>query len=58
MRSMFTEKGEAKDIKQLEMKINECAPWDAIRNVYKELNFYLKKDDFDLHRTQISLYQK
>lgn len=31
IRQMFLEKADLKDIKVLEQKVNECAPWEAVR---------------------------
>lgn len=50
MKNLFTEKVDAKDIRMLEKKVESCAPWESVRNVYKELSFYLKKDDFELNK--------
>lgn len=50
MKSLFTEKVDSKDIRMLEKKVESCAPWESVRNVYKELSFYLKKDDFELNK--------
>ena len=58
MKSMVTEKVDSKDIRMLEKKLQECAPWESVRNVYKELSFYLKKDDFELNKSEIHLFQR
>ena len=52
IRSTFGDKVDSKDIRLLERKVQDCAPWEAVRNIYKELSFYLKKDDFDLFKTE------
>jgi hypothetical protein len=31
------------------------APWDAVRNIYKELFLYLKRDDFDVFKSDIAM---
>ncbi len=56
IRSTFGEKVDSKDIRLLERKVQDCAPWEAVRNIYKELSFYLKKDDFDLFKTESFLH--
>ena len=30
-----------------------AAPWEAVRNIYKELNYYIKIEDFERHRVQL-----
>eukprot|EP00347_Sterkiella_histriomuscorum_P000145 403376999 len=54
MKSQFTEKVDSKDIRMLEKKLESCAPWESVRNIYKELSFYLKKDDFELNKADVN----
>jgi len=58
MKTVFTDKVDAKDIMALERRVQECAPWEAVRNFYKELSFYLKRDDFDLFKSEFFSYQR
>jgi hypothetical protein len=50
---LFTEKVDWKDISKIEAKIASCAPWDAVRNVYKELSMYMKRDDFEFFKLEL-----
>jgi hypothetical protein len=47
---MFAEKADVRDLRALDYKIKDFAPWDAVRNIYKELNFYIKYEDFEKTR--------
>jgi hypothetical protein len=58
IKSLFSEKVDMKEIQRIETKLAECAPWEAVRGVYKELYLYLRKDDFDLYRTEQTLRHK
>lgn len=58
MKTMVTEKVDSKDIRMLEKKVLECAPWETVRNIYKELSFYLKKDDFELYKSENTMFQR
>ena len=31
----------------MEEKIGECAPWESVRNIFKEMYLYVKKEEFD-----------
>jgi hypothetical protein len=37
----------------LEARVSDCAPWDTVRNIYKELGYYIKVEDFEIHRLSI-----
>ena len=50
MKSMFNEKVDSKDIRQLEKKMQDLAPWESVRNIYKELSYYLKKDEYETNK--------
>lgn len=59
LRSLFTEKVDLKDIQRIDQKLADCAPWEAVRNIFKELYLYLKRDDFDLYKTELKVeFQK
>nr|ACK37611.1 putative reticulocyte-binding protein 2 [Kahliella matisi] len=53
IQSMFTEKVDLSDLSKIEARLADCAPWDAVRNVYKEINLYLRKDDFSIHKAEL-----
>jgi hypothetical protein len=50
LKNLFNDKVDTKDIRSIEHRIQDLAPWDAVRNVYKEISFYTKRDDFDLFK--------
>lgn len=57
IKGLFTEKVDFKDLQRIETKMADFAPWEAVRNVYKELCLYLKKEEFDSHRTEFNMRQ-
>lgn len=53
MKTQISDKVDNKDLKAVEQKVQDCAPWESVRSVYKELSFYLKKDDFELNKQDV-----
>ncbi|CDW71850.1 UNKNOWN [Stylonychia lemnae] len=53
IKGVLQEKCESKDLRMIEKKLGDFAPWESVRSVYKELSFYLKKDDFELNKSEV-----
>ena len=47
MRSLFPEKVDVKDVSRLEQKLGECATWESVRNVFKEMYTCIRREEFD-----------
>ena len=47
MRQIFNEKVDVKELRVIEQRIEMCAPWDAVRQIYKELSGYIKRENFE-----------
>mmetsp|Transcript_41293 Transcript_41293/g.30363 ORF Transcript_41293/g.30363 Transcript_41293/m.30363 type:complete len:103 (+) Transcript_41293:119-427(+) len=53
IRELFKSKVDVKDFIFVSEQVSNCAPWETVRNVYKELAYYIKIDEFEKHRIQL-----
>eukprot|EP00347_Sterkiella_histriomuscorum_P007336 403349342 len=47
LKNQLQEKVDVKDLRNVEKRLQDCAPWDSVKQVYQDLASYVKRDTFD-----------